>query len=91
MVIKDDEPVMVARSVKPDSRNRISLPKKLMKEGITYHVFVNNHGQIILDPQVTIPASEAWLFSNSDALASIRQGLSDAKVGKVTKVEPGDL
>ena len=71
MVIKDDEPVMVARSVKPDSRNRISLPKKLMKEGITYHVYVNSHGQIILDPQVTIPASEAWLFSDKIGRAHV--------------------
>ncbi len=91
MVIKDDEPVMVARSVKPDSRNRISLPKKLVKEGITYHVYVNSHGQIILDPQVTIPASEAWLFSDPAALASVRQGLAEAKEGKVSKVSLDDL
>lgn len=82
---------MVARSVKPDSRNRISLPKKLVKEGITYHVYVNSHGQIILDPQVTIPASEAWLFSDPAALASVRQGLAEAKEGKVSKVSLDDL
>jgi hypothetical protein len=48
-------------------------------------------GQIVLDPQVTIPASEAWLFSDPDALASVRRGLSDAAKGKVSKLTLGSL
>ena len=30
-----------------------------------------------------IPAREAWLYKNKKALESVRQGLRDAKAGKV--------
>ena len=55
---------MVAASVKPDAKKRVVLPKALVEEGITYHIYTNKFGQIVLDPQVTIPASELWLFKN---------------------------
>jgi hypothetical protein len=48
-------------------------------------------GQILLDPQVTIPASEIWLFNNPKALTSVRLGLSDAAKGKVSKVDLNSL
>ena len=87
MIIKDEEFIRVAESVKPDAKKRVVLPKGLVTEGITYHIYSNNDGQIVLDPQVTIPASEAWLFNNPDALASVRRGLSDAAQGRVSKVD----
>jgi hypothetical protein len=87
MVIKDSDFKKIADSVKPDAKKRITLHKLQMREGITYHVYSNSIGQIILDPQVTIPASEIWLFNNPDALASVRRGLSDAAKGKVSKVD----
>jgi hypothetical protein len=43
-------------------------------------------GQIVLDPQVSIPASEAWLYRNPEALASVRRGLQDLAEGKVAYV-----
>jgi len=73
--------------VKPDAKRRIVLPKVPVQEGITYHIYRNSIGQFVLDPQVTIPASEAWLFNDSDALASVRRGLSDAAQGRVSKVD----
>ena len=87
MIIKDTNFQRVAESVKPDAKKRVVLPKVLVREGITYHVYMNSFGQIILDPQVTIPASEVWLFNNPDALASVRRGLSDAAQGRVSKVD----
>jgi hypothetical protein len=87
MVIKDSDFKKIADSVKPDAKKRITLHKLQMREGITYHVYSNSIGQIILDPQVTIPASEIWLFNNPDALASVRRGLSGAAKGKVSKVD----
>jgi hypothetical protein len=87
MIIKDEEFIRVAESVKPDAKKRVVLPKPSVQEGITYHIYSNRIGQIILDPQVTIPASEAWLFNNPDALASVQRGLSDAAQGRVTKVD----
>ena len=86
-IIKDTHLEMVAASVKPDAKKRVVLPKVLVGEGITYHIYTNKFGQIVLDPQVTIPASELWLFNNPDALASVQRGLSDAAQGKVSKVD----
>ena len=87
MIIKDTDFQRVAESVKPDAKKRVVLPKIQVSEGVTYHIYSNSMGQIILDPQVTIPASEAWLFNNPDALASVRRGLSDAAQGRVSKVD----
>ena len=86
-IIKDEKLVKIAEGIKPDSKKRVVLPKALVREGITYHIYGNSDGQIILDPQVTIPTSEAWLFGNIDALSLVRQGLSDAKQGRVSKVD----
>ena len=86
-IIRDKELKRIAESVKPDSKKRVVLPKVLVGEGITYHIYSNSLGQIVLDPQVTIPASELWLFNNPDAIASVRRGLSDAAQGRVSKVD----
>jgi hypothetical protein len=91
MIIKDSDFKRVAESVKPDAKKRVVLPAIPLREGITYHIYSNSLGQIVLDPQVTIPASEAWLFNNPDALASVRRGLSDAATGKVSKIDPDSL
>ena len=86
-IIKDTNLEMVAVSVKPDAKKRVVLPKALVEEGITYHIYINKFGQIVLDPQVTIPASELWLFKNPSALVSVQRGLSDAAQRKVSKVD----
>ena len=85
-LLKDENLKRVAEGVKPDAKNRIVLPKIQVLKGITYHVYSNSIGQIVLDPQVTIPASEVWLFNNPNALASVHRGLSDAAQGRVSKV-----
>lgn len=90
-IIKDSNFIKVADNVKPDSKNRVIIRKALMQEGITYHIYANSTGQIILDPQVSIPASEYWLFANQDALASVKRGLADAAQGRVTKVDIDNL
>lgn len=36
-------------------------------------------GVILLMPAVTIPVSEAWLFENKEALASVARGLKQAQ------------
>ena len=86
-IIKDEELTRIPGSVKPDSKKRVVLPSFLVREDITYHIYSNSIGQILLDPQVTIPASEIWLFNNPEALASVRRGLSDAAQGRVSKVD----
>ena len=86
-IIKDEELTRIPGSVKPDSKKRVVLPAFLVGEDIIYHIYSNSAGQIVLDPQVTVPASEAWLFKNPDALASVRRGLAEAAQGKVSKVD----
>ena len=90
-IIKDTDLKRVAGNVKPDTKRRIVLPNPLVQEGITYHIYSNSDGQIVLDPQVTIPASEAWLFNNPTAIASVRRGLADAVQGKVSRVDLNSL
>lgn len=86
-IIKDAKLIKIAESVRPDAKKRVVLPKALVQEGVIYHIYSNSAGQIVLDPQVTVPASEAWLYNNSEALASVRRGLDDASHGRVSKVD----
>ena len=90
-IIKNTDFTGIARNVKPDAKKRVVLPKALVREGITYHIYSNSDGQIILDPQVTIPASEVWLFKNPDAIAAVQRGLIEAAQGKVSKVDLSTL
>ena len=90
-VIKISDFKGVARNVKPDAKKRVMLPKALVREDVTYHIYSNSLGQIILDPQVSVPASEVWLFKDPEASASVRRGLDDATKGKVSKVDIGSL
>jgi hypothetical protein len=81
-IIKDQNLVRVGKPVMPDSRKRVVLPKTVVQEGITYFVYCNSIGQIILDPQASIPASELWVFENKDILASIDRGIRESLNGK---------
>jgi hypothetical protein len=90
-IIKKSDFKDYARNVKPDAKKRVILPTSLVKENVTYHIYSNSLGQIVLDPQVTIPASEVWLFKNPEAIASVRRGLSDAASGRVSKVDMDSL
>ena len=90
-IIRDENLTRVNGSVKPDTKKRVVLPSDLVKEDIIYHIWYNSFGQILLDPQVTIPASEAWLFKNPKAIASVRRGLDDVAQGKVSRVDLASL
>ena len=78
-IIKDTDLTKVAEGVKPDTKKRVVLPKALVGEGITYHIYSNKFGQIVLDPQVTIPASELWLLENKDILAMVDRGMLESQ------------
>ena len=80
-VIKDTTFEMVANGVKPDAKRRIVLPNATVKEGVTYHIYHNSLGQIVLDPQVSIPAYEVWLFKNPEALDSVKRGILESAQG----------
>ena len=77
------KPQLVARDVRPDSRRRVALGRALDDLGdASFDVYKDERGRIILDPRISIPASEAWLFRNRKALESVRRGLRDAEEGK---------
>ena len=78
---------VVARDVRPDDRGRIALGRALKDlEDASFNVYRDDAGRIVLDPQVSIPASEAWLFRNKTALASLRRGLAQAASGKTRMI-----
>lgn len=83
-IIKDTEFKEISRTVKPDAKKRITLPDKLVKEGVIFSIYHNSIGQIILDPQVTIPASELWVFRDKKILASMDKGMAES-ANKQTK------
>ncbi|MFA5307915.1 MAG: hypothetical protein WC370_00330 [Dehalococcoidales bacterium] len=83
-IIQDMDFTGIAKSVKPDAKKRVVLPKALVREDVTYHIYANSAGQIVLDPQVTIPASELWLFQDKEALAAIDRGMAESKSGQTT-------
>jgi hypothetical protein len=70
-------------AVKPDAKHRVVLKGPAHE---LYRVYRNEAGQILLDPQVLIPAREAWLFKNKKALASVRRGLKQLGEGKFIKM-----
>ena len=70
-----------------DTKHRVSLGKILGGQVTSFRIYRNAHGQIILDPMVSIPAHEAWLFKNARAARLVRRGLEDAKRGHVAKAK----
>ena len=83
-VVKDDHFEEIAE-VKADSKNRIVLGPRAAAKTRIYRVYRNTLGQIILDPQVTIPAHEQWLFKNKEAAQKVKAGLEDARKGRLVK------
>ena len=81
------ELTLVARNVRPDGRRRVALGKALNElDDVSFNVYQDERGRIVLDPQVSIPATEAWLYRNPKALASVRRGLAEAAGGKTKRV-----
>jgi hypothetical protein len=90
-LIKNDKFRKIATNVKPDAKKRVVLSRALVGEGITYHIYCNEIGQIILDPHVSIPASEIWLYKNTEAREAVATGLQEAAEGKISKINMDEL
>lgn len=82
-IIKNTDFIGVAKRVKIDGKRRVVLPPSLVQDDVTFHIYANSVGQIVLDPQVTIPASELWVFDNKKILASIDKGMVESTNGQV--------
>ncbi len=85
LIIKDEELKKVAENVKPDAKRRVLLPKILVSKGVMFHIYTTRTGEIIFKPQVTIPASEAWLFKDRNTLALLDKSMIESAKGRVTK------
>ena len=70
----------IKEAIRTDDRGRITIGTEA--KGKTYQVLVNDLGQILLEPVITIPERERWLFENPEALASVKQGLKESAAGE---------
>jgi len=69
-----------------DDRNRIPLTKALeVLKGLfqnvhdlRFSVCVNEVGQLLLSPVISVPLHEAWLYKNPAALGKVLRGLSQS-------------
>lgn len=79
----------VGEMLRPDERGRIPAKKTLEKSSVSanhpdgYRSYVNEFGQILLDPVVTVPARERWLHRNPVAFAALKAGIASVKSGGV--------
>ncbi|MEI8390385.1 MAG: hypothetical protein WCG23_10940 [bacterium] len=73
------------RILRPDPKGRISLGIAVVKNISSYKASFNDDGTIVLEPQIEIPAREAWLYQNPEAIKKVRKGLEDAAQGKIKK------
>lgn len=69
-----------------DERHRITLGE-LVKDTRRVRIYRNARGELLLQPVVEIPAAEAWLFQNQEALTAVKKGLEDAAKGRVSRVD----
>jgi hypothetical protein len=62
-----------------------------MADGNTSYFYSEEIRQIILDPQISIPASEIWLFNNPDSFEAVAAGLKEISEGKIARIKPDEL
>ncbi len=74
--------------VKADSKNRISLGRKVRSLAKHYRVYHDSStGKILLEPLVMLPISEPWLDKNPKSKAAVERGLAQAKAGRLVKAK----
>jgi hypothetical protein len=76
-----------------DERKRVSLSKALesvkdvlgdaIDESIRLAVYINQAGQLLLSPEISVPVHELWLYRNPKALKAVVKGLEEAREGKL--------
>ena len=75
-----------------DERNRVTLSKAVERlraligdaalSRLHLSIAINRVGQILLTPEVRVPAHEAWLLRSPVALAQVREGIAQAARGE---------
>jgi len=76
-----------------DTKNRITIGEKIIKrisgqnKVSQFQVFIGQDGDILLRPLTAIPSREAWIYEKPELIGQIRNGLHEAKNGKIEKIE----
>jgi hypothetical protein len=73
---------MDEKSLRPDEKGRVTLGE-LARGVSSFRVTQSPDGTIHLTPFAEVPAAEAWLFKNKDALQSVRRGIEQAERGEL--------
>ena len=76
-----------------DERKRISLTKAIdslrtilgdeIDPDLRFGIYVNDLGQVLLSPEVSVPVHEVWLYRNPKALKSVLKGLQESREGEL--------
>lgn len=75
--------------IKADSKNRISLGRKIRSIAKHYRLYQDpSTGRILLEPLLVVPLSEPWLEKNPKAKKSVERGIAQAKAGQL--IEAGE-
>lgn len=83
-ILRDTNFELVTEFVKPDKKKRITLGiAAFLSKERAFNIYRNKSGQVVLDPVRAVPASEAWLYENPKALASVKKGLQESAQGKI--------
>lgn len=69
--------------VSADDRARIAFSKAGVRRDDRYAVAVNDQGEILLTPLVTIPKRELLVWQHEQLRASLARGLADSAAGRV--------
>ena len=76
-----------------DAKNRITIGEKIIKrisgqnKVNQFQVFIGQDGDLLLRPLTAIPSREAWIYEKPELIGQIRNGLQEAKNGKIEKIE----
>lgn len=81
------EGFMPVGEVTADSRARLAIGKVGVGENDRFAVSVNEEGEILLTPVVSIPKRELLLWENDDLRASLARGLEDLAAGRTQRAD----
>ncbi len=81
--------VMGTMEVEVDERQRISLGKVIDKSVRRLRVEQLSGGELLLTPVVSLSQRELSVLADPERVATIRQGLEEAELGKVRRYGPG--
>ena len=66
-----------------DARGRLTLGAEFAGHQVIVQKV--DEGELRIIQAETVPAREAWLYKNPEALASVMQGLAEARAGETAK------